>query len=383
MACGNDVGRPSLQINMEDVEDMRKAGISITKISQALGVSRSTLYRAMEGSNLLGFTEISDQRLDELVIRYKQTHPFDGERMLIGYLRSQDIHLPRRRIRECIHRVDAGGVRSRSVKLIQRRTYYAKGANYVWHMDGNHKLVRWKFVIHGAVDGYSRLVTFLKCSTNNRASTVLDSFIAATQNFGLPKKLRTDLGGENVEAWDYMVSHHGDESCIITGSSVHNERIERMWRDVSRSVITPFKEIFVHMEDQEILDITNDVDLFCLHEVFTSRINASIDDFQQSWNSHPLTSENNQTPIQLFSLSATSDSSDSDDGTSTITRQLPSAQQAVEVSNLSFTPCVCLHAQVKVIAAQPSSNLGCDLYEQVAHTVGNHITQGCNDCNFT
>ena len=248
MACGNDVGRPSLQINMEDVEDMRKAGMSITKISQALGVSRSTLYRAMEGSDLLGFTEISDQRLDELVIRYKQTHPLDGERMLIGYLRSQDIHLPRRRIRECIHRVDAGGVRSRSVKLIQRRTYYAKGANYVWHMDGNHKLVRWKFVIHGAVDGYSRLVTFLKCSTNNRASTVLDSFIAATQNFGLPKKLRTDLGGENVEAWDYMVSHHGDESCIITGSSVHNERIERMWRDVSRSVITPFKKIFVHME---------------------------------------------------------------------------------------------------------------------------------------
>lgn len=108
-----------------------------------------------------------------------------------------------------------------------------------------------------------------------------------------------------------------------------------------------------------------------------------VDDFQQSWNSHPLTSENNQTPIQLFSLSATSDSSDSDDGTSTVTRQLPSAQQAVEVSNLSFTPCVCLHAQVKVIAAQPSSNLGCDIYEQVAHTVGNHITQGCNDCNFT
>ena len=303
--------------------------------------------------------------------------------MLIGYLRSQDIHLPRRRIRECIHRVDPSGVRSRSLRLIQRRTYHAKGANYVWHMDGNHKLIRWKFVIHGAVDGYSRLVTFLRCSTNNRASTVLESFIAATQNFGLPKKLRTDLGGENVEAWDYMVSHHGDESCIITGSSVHNERIERMWRDVSRSVITPFKEIFAHLGDQEILDITNDVDLFCLHEIFTSRINASIDDFQRSWNSHPLTSENNQTPLQLFSLSTISDSSDSDDGTSTISRQFPSAQQAVEVSNSSYTPCVCLHAQVKVIAAQPSSNQGCDLYEQVAHIVGNHITQGCSDCYFT
>ena len=143
MACtsASDVGRPSLQINMEDVEGMRKAGMYITKISQALGVSRSTLYRAMEGSDLLGFTDISDQRLDEVVIRYKQTHLFDGERMLIGYLRSQDIHLPRQHIRECIHIVDPGSVRSRSVRLIQRRTYYAKGANYVWHMDGNHKLI--------------------------------------------------------------------------------------------------------------------------------------------------------------------------------------------------------------------------------------------------
>lgn len=163
MACGSStsVGCPSLHINLEDVEGMRKAGMSITKISQILAVSRSTLYRAMEGSDLLGYTDISDQHLDEVVIRYKQIHPFDGERMLIGYLRSQDIHLPRQRIQECIHRVDPGGVRSRSVRLIQRRTCYAEGANYVWHMDGNHKLIRWKFVIHGAVDGYSRLVTFL------------------------------------------------------------------------------------------------------------------------------------------------------------------------------------------------------------------------------
>ena len=33
MACGSEVGHPSLQINMEDIEDMRKAEMSITKIS--------------------------------------------------------------------------------------------------------------------------------------------------------------------------------------------------------------------------------------------------------------------------------------------------------------------------------------------------------------
>lgn len=152
-------------------------------------------------------------------------------------------------------------------------------------MDGNHKLIRWKFVIHGAVDGYSRLILFLKCSTNNRATTVLESFAAAVQSYGLPRKFRTDLGGENVDSWEYMVTQHGgDESTIITGSSVHNERIERMWRDVSRSVIVPFKEIFSSLEDQTILDINNEVDLYCLHAVFTDHINASIEEFIRSWN---------------------------------------------------------------------------------------------------
>lgn len=382
MASSSNVGRPSLQVDLEEVESMRKCGLSMTKISEIVGISRSTLYRALEGTNLIGYTDITNQELDELVVRYKENHPHDGERMLIGYLRSQNIHLPRQQIRECIHRVDPAGVRSRTMSLIQRRTYHVKGPNYVWHMDGNHKLIRWKFVIHGAVDGYSRLVTFLKCSTNNRASTVLEPFITATQKYGIPRKLRTDLGGENVDVWDYMISHYGgDESCIITGSSVHNERIERMWRDVSRSVITPFKEIFAYLEDQEILDVNNEVDLFCLHEVFTHRINASIDEFQSSWNSHPLTSENNQTPLQLFSFNIDSESSDSDEGS--ITRQLPPSQPAVKVSNLSFTPCILLHTQVKVIAAQPSSSQGRDIYEQVAHTVGHHITQGCSECCFT
>lgn len=120
-------------------------------------------------------------------------------------------------------------------------------------------------MIHGAVNGYSRLLTFLKCSTNNRASTVLKSFVTATQKYGIPKRIRTDMGGENVDAWEYMISHHGgNDNCVILGSSVHNERRERMWHDVSRSVIIPFKERLASSEDHEILDIDNEIDLFCL-----------------------------------------------------------------------------------------------------------------------
>ena len=118
--------------------------------------------------------------------------------------------------------------------------------------------------------------------------------------------------------------------------------------------------------------------MFCVHEGFCGRINASLNEFISSWNSHPLTSENNRSPLQLLSLDD-SDSSDSDDDSS---RHLPTSQPAVEVATLSFTPCIVLHSQVKVLSALPSRNQGRDIYEQVAHLVGMHIDNRRTDCMF-
>lgn len=43
------------------------------------------------------------------------------------------------------------------------------------------KLIRWKIVIHGGVDGKTRLVVFLRASDNNRAETVGAAFEDATK----------------------------------------------------------------------------------------------------------------------------------------------------------------------------------------------------------
>jgi len=63
--------------------------------------------------------------------------------------------------------------------------------------------------------------------------------------------------------------------------------------------------MFINLEDDGILDVQNEIDLFCLDEVFCHCINASLNEFISSWNSHSLTSENNGTPLQLFSLDDT------------------------------------------------------------------------------
>ena len=128
--------------------------------------------------------------------------------------------------------------------------------------------------IHSGIDGYSRTVVFLRCSTNNQASAVLASFMEATEIHGLPYRVRSDFGGENMEVWRYVIEQHRNDSAVITGSSTHNERIERLWRDVFRSVSSLFYDVFRMLEDEDKLNCLNEIDMFCLHFVFQPRINC-------------------------------------------------------------------------------------------------------------
>ena len=47
-------------------------------------------------------------------------------------------------------------------------------------------MFRWRIVVHGGVDGYTRIPVYLKCSDNNRSSTVPNLFVNAVSENGLP-----------------------------------------------------------------------------------------------------------------------------------------------------------------------------------------------------
>ena len=66
----------------------------------------------------------------------------------------------------------------------------------------------------------------MTCSGNNRAGTILASFMSGVETY-----VRSDKGLENVAVADFMLAKRGTGStCMITGRSTHNQRIERLWR---------------------------------------------------------------------------------------------------------------------------------------------------------
>ena len=112
--------------------------------------------------------------------------PNVGEKVLHGILKSKGIRITRRKLRLAVHAVDPLDTVLRWRILIIRRPYSVSGSSALWHIDGHHKLIRWRIVVHGGIDGYSRLITYLRGATNNRAITVMQLFQEAVQKYGLP-----------------------------------------------------------------------------------------------------------------------------------------------------------------------------------------------------
>ena len=184
------IGRPRSDLVLDDVEFLLSLSLSMTKVAQILMVSRSTIYRCMKEENrVLGsYTSITDATLDTIIQSIKRHDQNDGEVMVAAHLSRIGVRVTWARMRASIHRVDPLGVAERSCQIIRCRTYSAPHPNYVWHMDSHHKLIRWRIVIHGAVDGFSRKVLYLTCANNNRASTVVSLFSSAADSHGLPER---------------------------------------------------------------------------------------------------------------------------------------------------------------------------------------------------
>lgn len=249
---------------------------------------------------------VDDVHLDEIVFSVLRGYSNRGEGYVTGYLRSHNIKVTRARIRASISRVDPMGIEYRKRKPIRRRQYTSDGPFHTWHIDGCHKLIRWKLVIHGCIDGFSRTIIYLHCANNNRANTVYEQYKNAIIEWGrFPVRCRSDKGGENVRVAELMLRHCGLDG-FIAGPSTSNQRIERFWRDNSVWVISFYAEVFRALDKDYniyhgVLDVDNTDDLWLLHYLFIPRINEDLQENLGTWNNHSIRTER-RSPLQLIEL---------------------------------------------------------------------------------
>ena len=113
--------------------------------------------------------------------------------------------------------------------------------------------------------------------------------------------MRSDYGMENFKVAQFILERRGvGRGSTITGSSVHNCRVLRTHRDIYSGVLCFFARTFAHLEDNGLLDPLNELHLLALHHTYIPIINRCLQEFKGQWENHPLSSEGNRSPLQLY-----------------------------------------------------------------------------------
>ena len=125
-------GRPKLNISQDQLQFLVERGFTIPDISRMLNVSVRTIERRLHDFGLStteNYSHIDDQFLDRIIQGILRDFPSFGYRRMTGALASRGIKVQQVRIREAINTVN-------------RRKYQVYGPLALWHIDGNHKLIR-------------------------------------------------------------------------------------------------------------------------------------------------------------------------------------------------------------------------------------------------
>ena len=149
-------GRPRYFISKDKLQFLLNMRFRSGEISSMLCVSESTVKRRIrefESFVRPRYSDISDDDLDHIVERIMREFPKSGYNRMTGLLQNAGHRIQQSRIRECMRRVNPDGVLLRALELraVRRRRYQVRGPFALWHIDGNHKLIRYNIAFKGCM----------------------------------------------------------------------------------------------------------------------------------------------------------------------------------------------------------------------------------------
>lgn len=91
------------------------------------------------------FTDNTDEELKEKIVELHGQFPRSGYREMGALLKTSTppIVVQREKVRRILGEVDPAGTTSRLSKAVKRRVYRVPTPNFLWHLDTNHKLIRY------------------------------------------------------------------------------------------------------------------------------------------------------------------------------------------------------------------------------------------------
>ena len=134
------VGRPRLEITVEQLKYLFSYDLTFRDVAEALGVSESTVKRRAREHGISvrdRRSNMTDHELDEVLRQIKTEFPNAGYRRVHSQLVSRGIRVSHLRVREAMHRCDPEGTAIRWLIITPRAKYCVSGSLALWHIDGN------------------------------------------------------------------------------------------------------------------------------------------------------------------------------------------------------------------------------------------------------
>ena len=83
------------------------------------------------------FSDTTNEDLERVILDIKESMPEIGERLTVGALRSCGLIVPRHRVHEILHKVDAISISLRWHSKTKRKPYSVPGPSSLWHIGEN------------------------------------------------------------------------------------------------------------------------------------------------------------------------------------------------------------------------------------------------------
>ena len=208
------------------------------------------LFRRKNYSNIADVVEFVHNQL-------RNSGRLHGYRWMSEKCHLHNLRCKKEDVRLILSILDPEGNRQRRKRRLLRRSYYARGPNYIWHIDSYDKLKRCGICINGCVDGFSRRIVWMNSyHTSSDPQVVGGYYMEAVESLaGCPKIVRSDLGTENGHVKNIQTFLRMDDNfqeadlSYLEGPSTANQRIEYMWSFLRRECTDYWICLFQNMVD--------------------------------------------------------------------------------------------------------------------------------------